>query len=432
MGIELTGGNFTQKVPLAAEAGSGWVRWNGVLWGDIEPQEGFRVWENANRLEARALAVSEAGMNLIAIVRHTPAWAQAVPGYFCGPVHPEKLEAFGLFMYDLVARYSQPPYNVKYWEIGNEPDIAPSISAPFNVYGCWGDDTDPYYGGPHYAEMLKVVYPFIKAADPDAQVLVGGLLLFCDPANPPVSASGEPADCTPARFLEGILEAGGGPYFDGVSFHAYDYYYLKENAYGNTTWKNIYGENSLIPVSLMKADYLQNLLARFGYPEKYLLNTETALLCGRDQGEPECRTDIFETTKANYVAQSYAVAKAEGFRANIWYHYQEGWRSSGLTGGFLQPLPALDAFQFAAQFLEEAFYWDTLLEYEKLFGYKFVKANPEGDVQELWIIWSLDGSAFSLILPDHPLAVYNVFGEPLPPGQALEVTGSPVYIEWSP
>ena len=38
---------------------------------------------------------------------------------------------------------------------------------------------DPYYGGGYYAEMLKIVYPQIKAADPEAQILIGGLLLFC-------------------------------------------------------------------------------------------------------------------------------------------------------------------------------------------------------------------------------------------------------------
>jgi hypothetical protein len=39
------------------------------------------------------------------------------------------------------------------------------------------------FGGEYYGNMLKIVYPAIKSADPQAQVLVGGLLLDCDPVN---------------------------------------------------------------------------------------------------------------------------------------------------------------------------------------------------------------------------------------------------------
>ena len=44
------------------------------------------------------------------------------------------------------------------------------------MFGCWDDPEDAYYGGEYYAEMLKVVYPVIKEADPEAKVLFGGLL----------------------------------------------------------------------------------------------------------------------------------------------------------------------------------------------------------------------------------------------------------------
>jgi len=78
---------------------------------------------------------------------------------------------------------------------------------------------DEYYGGGYYAEMLKAVYPAIKEADPQAQVLIGGLLLDCDPTHPP-----EGKDCKPSKFLEGILKNDGGDYFDIISFHGYPPY----------------------------------------------------------------------------------------------------------------------------------------------------------------------------------------------------------------
>jgi hypothetical protein len=429
MGIELVGENFVDKVPRAAEAGAGWIRWNAVLWANIEPQEGSRNWEQAADFEARAQAVSAAGMNLIAIVRRTPGWAHAVPGYFCGPVLSEKLEAFGLFMHDLVERYSHPPFNVKYWELGNEPDVAPTLSPPDNIFGCWGDETDPYYGGRYYAEMLKIVYPQIKAADPAAQVLVGGLLLDCDPLNPPLLASGEPKDCTPARFLEGILIAGGGDYFDGISFHAYDVYWGNDNGFINGSWG--VGQKPGLPASFYKAAYLRALLSQYGYPDKYLINTETALLCGRDQDEAECKTPEFHLTKANYVTQSYVVAKGEGLQANIWYYYQEGWRFSGLVSGSFQPYPALSAYRFAAQTLDGTLNWGTVDEYNNLIGYKFLKPSLEGEL-EIWVIWSSDGKGFSLTLLKAPTHMYDVLGKPLPPSQTLEITNSPLYLEWNP
>ena len=111
------------------------------------------------------------------------------------------------------------------------------VKVAFNSpFGCWGDLDDPYYGGRYYSEMLKVAYPTIITADPNAQVMVGGLLLECDPVNPPevTSGSGELKDCTSDKFLEGILENDGGEYFDGVSVHAYDFYFAELGKFANS------------------------------------------------------------------------------------------------------------------------------------------------------------------------------------------------------
>lgn len=426
MGMELTGGNFVAKVPLAADAGAGWIRYNSIRWDQLEPQEGKLDWNQAAGLETRAQAVSEAGMYLIAIVNQTPAWAQALPGYACGAIAPEKLEAFGEFMYALVSRYSQPPYNIQYWELGNEPDIAPEDVKPNSAFGCWGDKSEPYYGGEYYAEMLKVVYPQIKAADPEAKVLVGGLLMGCDPQNPPLTQSGDPQDCSPTRFLEGVLRVGGGAYFDGVSFHAYDYYQASGTKFGNA-WQD--GANLGFPVVYYKVRYLRALLESYDYPNKFLINTETALLCGRDQGEPYCQTDLFQQTKANYVVQSYVVAKGDGIRANIWYHYQKGWRASGLVGGNLQAYPALQAYRFVAQTLAQAIPVSQIQDFPNVVGYKFLQDTTAGQ-KEIWIMWSADGMAASITLPDVPNEMYDSLGQPLAPNQNFEITTDPIYLMW--
>jgi hypothetical protein len=78
-------------------------------------------------------------------------------------------------MYDLVSRYSVAPYNVKYWEIWNEPDIDHTIFTSDSTFGCWGEQSDALgFGGGYYAQALQAAYPQIKAADPEAQVCSAG------------------------------------------------------------------------------------------------------------------------------------------------------------------------------------------------------------------------------------------------------------------
>ena len=196
-------------VDLSAQAGAFWIRRNALNWVVVEPTEGERNWGGLASLEKEMIAISEQGMELILIIHYVPSWAQAELGYACGPVKAEKLGAFGAFMGDLVARYSQPPYNVRYYEMGNEPDVPLGVVPGGSQYGCWADMEDPTLNGGVYAEMLQAVYPQVKAANSDAQLLIGGLLMDCDPLDPPQMADGTIKNCDSSRFLEYILQSGG-------------------------------------------------------------------------------------------------------------------------------------------------------------------------------------------------------------------------------
>jgi hypothetical protein len=402
--------NLSQVVQSSAY----WVRRNLVLWSAVEPEQGQRDWKSLEALEAELLNAAEKHLQVILVVRGTPAWAQLVPGSVCGPVLPEKLPAFASFLHDLVARYSQPPYQVKYWELGNEPDVDPTLVASDSIFGCWGKTGDSYYGGQDYAEMLKVAYPQIKAADAQAQVLVGGLLLDCDPHNPPAGRS-----CDPAYYLEGILKNNGGDYFDGVSFHAYDYY-LGPYQFGNPNW----GSNSDTsgPSLVVKAEFLRNLLAEYNQSEKYLLNTELGLLCGSTGDEPQCQEQVFQLSKAAYIAISNAAAVAEGLRANVWYSLL-GWRGSGLVTADRQPLPAFDAFRFSAQMLNGATFVRQIDDYPGVRGYEFVF---EG--RRIWLLWSSDRGEHRVQLPETPAELYDVLGTAQTVDQVLLITPAPVYV----
>jgi hypothetical protein len=419
IGVEINGVNDLDQ---AADLGAHWIRRNALIWHRVEPEEGLQNWETLEGLEREMITASEKGQDVILIVRGTPNWAQSVPGYFCGPILQEKLSAFAAFMADAVDRYSVPPYNVKYWEFGNEPDVAPQLVHPESVFGCWGDMEDEFYGGRYYAEMLKAAVPAMKAVDPQAQVLVGGLLLDCDPINPPETSPGsaEFRDCTPSRFLEGILENGGGDYFDGVSFHGYDHYLGSLGQYFNPGWHSSWDTTG--PTASSKTHYLRGLLNHYGFGDKYLINTETALVCGSTGKEEPCLAHEFELTKAYYLVQSYAGALAHNLKANIWYSVR-GWRGSGLVKDD-QLTPAYAAYQFVVEKLEGVAFVRQIRDYPNVMGYEYLDDN-----KLIWVLWSLNEDSHSVDLPRPPHAVYNVFGEPLGISQEVVVTLVPVYIE---
>ncbi|MFV2045252.1 MAG: hypothetical protein ACC700_18720, partial [Anaerolineales bacterium] len=341
--ITIFGVGMDQMLPSTGldqveQAKASWIRRSPLNWSDVEPFEGARDWSKLAGLEQELIDAASRGINVLLIVHSTPTWAQQVSGYRCGRIRQDKLGAFAEFVHDLVQRYSGPPYNVKNWEIWNEPDIDPDIIAdPSWGFGCWGDESDPYYGGGYYGEVLKVVYPKVKQADPSSKVIIGGLLLDCDPDNPPAGQ-----DCKPSKFLEGILRNGAASYFDGVSFHAYEYYSDALGEYGNGNWNSSWDTTG--PVTIAKTQFLKGVLANYGVSGKFLINTESGLLCVPAWGIT-CE-GTFQTTKAYYVAQAYTVAIAEGLKGNVWYSLL-GWRNSELLDSSLNPRPAYYAFQFA-------------------------------------------------------------------------------------
>ncbi|MFZ6031477.1 MAG: hypothetical protein ACOYYS_27515 [Chloroflexota bacterium] len=418
-GIEI---HNLQGVEQVGESGVYWIRRNALRWDYIEPEEGRRSWENVAGLEREMQALAEQGKQMILIVQYAPLWAQEIYGYGCGPVKADKLEAYAAFMHDVVVRYSAPPYNVRFFEMGNEPDVPYSYVPGGNQYGCWIDMDDPAYNADDYARMLQAVYPQVKAANPDAQLLVGGLLLDCDPQNPPQQADGTAKDCTPARFFDLVLQYGGAGYFDGVSFHAYDYYSGALGQYSNPNWHAAW--NSTGPVLVNKARYLRTLLDFYHRPDAYLINTETALLCGSSGDEAVCRADEFGQTKAAYAVQSNTLAQAEGLWGNVWYSIA-GWRASDLLDPYGQPLPVYQAIRFSAQQLDGMAYAGQATQFAGVFAYEF---RREG--RRLWVLWSQDGAEHSIDLPSLPAAAYDMLGNPLAPAQAWRVDLSPVYVEW--
>jgi hypothetical protein len=413
------------QVSLIEQAGATWTRGDLFHWDLIESvKQNPAVYDWSTVDEAGIQLIAANNLQLIAVVLFSPEWAQKYPGAACGPIAEAELDRFAQFMYELVKRYSQSPYHILYWEIGNEPDVDHTFVTPRSGYGCWGEIGQPHYGGEYYAEMLKKVYPKVKEANPDAQLVVGGLLMDCNPIMPPESpvGSGNLKDCSPTLFFEGILANNGGQYFDGVSFHAYDYYLGELGHYQNPNWRSSWDING--PVLSQKVSYLNSLMASYHLQEKFLICTETALVCGRDGSEAMCKTDDFAKTKAYYIAESAAAAAANYLRVNVWYSLY-GWRGSELVQGKNQILPEFNTYLSTTQILKQAVYVRDIVEFPGITGYEFMRNE-----KRLWILWSQDGALHTISFESAPSKGYDLLGDPFIIQRDLDITSAPVYIEW--
>jgi hypothetical protein len=396
--------NNGSGLPEAVQAGSYWVRFEAFDWDLIEPVPStppvYR-WETVD--EASLLNASQNGLNLIALVKYTPAWAQKYPGSTCGPIKSEAFGRWADFLSSLVDRYKNPPYNIKFWELGNEPDTP--VWYDKSVFGCWGDVNDPYFGGEFYAQMLKAAYPAIKAADPQAQVLVGGLLLD----NPDVATNNT------ALFLEGILRGGGGPFFDAVSFHCYSYPWGAVGRMSNPNWP---GSVTSIPEKVL---FIKDVLNRYGQGYKTLMNTESALYC--DIESPECLK-----TQAVFAARALVEGLALRLQSVVYYAMKNDFRGLGLLRNDGTPRPAYLAYKTASSFLAKARYLRPVTGYPAgIEGHSFLTSQNT----PLEVIWSADGTGITVpLLPGSSAFDFN--GNPLAPaGGAVTVDYGPVYIQRS-
>jgi len=140
----------TRTMGKVNEAGFGWVRVQ-LQWSEFEPSPGSY---NTAVYDTIIGAASRGGANVLVSVVKAPAWASpSHPGAL-----PENTAAFARTMRYLATRYSG---QVGAWEIWNEQNLAGEVGGQVSV-------------APYFA-TLKAGYGAVKAADPNAIVLFGGL-----------------------------------------------------------------------------------------------------------------------------------------------------------------------------------------------------------------------------------------------------------------
>ncbi len=427
------------------DLGVAWVRMGlRVKWSELQPKEsGPILWGKLANFEKELRALRAAGVTPEVVVYDSPHWA-VVDGRddhilsSCAAIATDKFADFAAFMSQLVERYSTPEFGVHYWELGNEVDVDPNQVDVDSGYGCWGDAMDPFYGGGHYGEMLKVVTPAIRAQDPAAQVWIGGLLLSSPIWQPPPGKVG-----SPQYFLEGILRSGAAPYFDAVPYHWYAWYFrviacqgcaeikFDYDDYGTDYWHSWGGG------TYGKAMYLKTVMSRYGVVKPLVLN-ETALGCDPNWtvGCAPALSDGFLQAQADYIVRSALRALKAGVAQTYWFMLEENnWGYVGLLDIKRQPKPVYAAYKNLiaqtqpGEFLGPVDYGNGLEAY----------AFEHFDGHRVHVVWAFADEMRQIHIPQSKLvAVYSRDGAalPLPVPQngyyTLNVVFSPTYFVLNP
>jgi hypothetical protein len=159
--------------------GTHWVR-AFATWPDLEPQRGVLA-PNWVASYEQLFAALPPGSKVILVMVDSPRWETGSSNPHTPPVNPADYAAF---LGTIAKRWAG---RVAAYEIWNEEDES----------RWWSTGPDPAA----YAQLLKVTYPAVKAADPNAAVVLGGL-----------TGNDYP-------FLEGVYQAGGKGSFDAVGVH---------------------------------------------------------------------------------------------------------------------------------------------------------------------------------------------------------------------
>lgn len=136
------------------------------------------------------------GLKVLATLNFPPPWARQSACKDTAACPPADNTVFAKFVKQAVTRYSAR--GVHYWEVWNEPNI---------------DAWSPLPNPAAYTKLLVTVSAAIRAADPHAYVLMGGLAAdYPSPGAPFI---------TPYDFITAVAKGGGLKAVDAVAYHPY-------------------------------------------------------------------------------------------------------------------------------------------------------------------------------------------------------------------
>jgi hypothetical protein len=275
----------TQSDAAVANLGVRWVR--GFLpWSTVEPTRGHLNEWLLQQIEA-GIAGLPAGTRVILDIVDSPQWASGSPNPATPPRDVADYARFaGLLAKRLGGR-------VAAYEIWNEED------APL----WWLGGPDPAA----YAAMLKAAYPAIKAAEPHATVVFGGL-------------TGNDYE-----FLSAVYDHGARGYFDAVGVHTdsicnsispYNALYVSGTDRRVDRWAFL-GYRTVHETMLAHGDSSPIWMTELGW-------STSKQICNSGAGAGHSAGGVSEETQALFLRQAYhCLAQDPYVQVGIWYGLQE-------------------------------------------------------------------------------------------------------------
>jgi hypothetical protein len=162
------------EIALAAACGARFIGLD-FDWRRIEPEKGRYVWEETDEIVALA---RRHGLRLVPMLLYTPRWASSASfaplDYHRAP--PISYHDYRDFVYAVVNRYkpcgqsrlTADGYGITDWIIWNEPSVSAAGEAP-QPGQFWIGSLE------EYIQLLRAGYEGAHAADPNCNVLNGGL-----------------------------------------------------------------------------------------------------------------------------------------------------------------------------------------------------------------------------------------------------------------
>ena len=300
----------SSQIAAVQALGVHWVRMF-ISWRDMEPQRGALSSEELAGFEGAFRALPR-GTKLILDVVDSPEWETGSPNEHSPPANPAD---YAKFVSALAKRWGSL---VSAYEIWNEEDSS-----------AW------WASGPNaaeYAGLLKATYPAIKAADPKATVVLGGLVGNDYP------------------FLEGVYAAGGKGYFDAVGVHT-------DTACNIASpYEFVRGAGDrLIPDSFLAYREVHAVMLAHG-DDKPIWMTEmswptTSALCAEGAFAGQKAGGVSEETQASDLREAYhCLAMAPYVQVSLWFSLQdEGGSVRGLERADGSRKPSFAAMQAYAR-----------------------------------------------------------------------------------
>jgi hypothetical protein len=305
-GVNLLNLNVPSQEAAVSQLGTHWVR-QFLVWPDLEPSRG--VWaENWFAYYEGQFRNLPPGTKVILDVVGTPRWETGSADSHTPPANPAE---FGAFVATVAKRFGP---RVAAYEIWNEED------AP----GWWAGGPDPAA----YTRLLQATYPQVKAAEPNATVVLGGLT------------------GNDFSFVEGVYQAGGKGSFDAVGVHT-DTACNKLSPY--TFLRGT--DNRLITDSFLAYREVHAVMMANG-DNKPIWMTElswrtTEATCAEGHWAGQTAAGVSEAQQATYLSEAYhCMAQDPYVQVALWFPIQdEGGLFNGLMRANGSHKPSFDAMR---------------------------------------------------------------------------------------